>query len=54
MKNAISTVPRILSHGDDTITNPCKIANVFNNYFASVVDTAKQKIDYSINILPNT
>ena len=47
MKNVISTVPGILSHGENTITNPCEIANVFNNYFASVADTAKQNINYS-------
>ena len=47
MKNVISTVPRTLSQGDNTITNPCEIANVFNNYFASVADTAKQNINYS-------
>ena len=41
MENVISTVPRTLSHGDNTITNPCGIANVFHNYFASVVDTSK-------------
>ena len=47
MKNVKSTVPRTLSHGDNTITNPCEIANVFNNYFASAADTAKQNINYS-------
>ena len=47
MKNVISTVPRTLSHGENTITNPCEIANVFNNYFASVADTAKLNIKYS-------
>ena len=47
MKNVISTVPRFLSHGDNTITNPCEIANVFNNYFALVAATAKQNINYS-------
>ena len=41
MKNVISTVPRTLSHDENTITNPCEIANVFNNYFVSVADTAK-------------
>ena len=30
-----------LSHGYNKITNPCEIANVFKNYFASVADTAK-------------
>ena len=42
IKNLISTVPRTLSHGDNTITNSCEIANVFTNSFASVTDTAKQ------------
>ena len=47
MKNVISTVPRTLSHGENTITNPCEIAQVFNNYFASVADTAKLNMNYS-------
>ena len=47
MKNDISTVPRTLSHGENTITNPCEIANVFNNYFASVADTAKLNMNYA-------
>ena len=33
MKNVISTVPRILSHGVKTTINPSEIAHVFNiNY----------------------
>ena len=47
MKNVISTVPRTLSQGVNTTTNPCEINNVFNNYFASVAETAKQNINYS-------
>ena len=47
MKNVISTVPRTLSHGENTATNPCEIANIFNNYFASVAETARQNINYS-------
>ena len=47
MKNVISTVPRTLSHGVTTTTNPCEIANIFNNYFASVAETANQNINYS-------
>ena len=46
-KNIISTVPRTLFHGENTITNPCEIANVFKNYFASVSDIAKQNFNYS-------
>ena len=41
------TVPRTLSHGENAITNPCEIANVINNYFALVADTAKQNINFS-------
>ena len=47
MKNVISTVPRTLSHRENTITNPSEIANAFNNYFASVADTAKLNIKHS-------
>ena len=47
MKIVISTVPRTLYHGENTITDRCEIANVFINYFASVADTAKQSIIYS-------
>ena len=47
MKNVTSTVPRTLSHGENTTSSPCEIANVFNNYFASVAETAKQNINYS-------
>ena len=46
MKNVISTAPRTLSHGANTTTNPCEIANIFNNYSASVAETAKQNINY--------
>ena len=46
MKNVTSTVPRTLSHGENTTSRPCEIANVFNNYFASVAETAKQNINY--------
>ena len=45
MRNAISTVPH--SHDENTTTNPCEIANILNNYFASVAETAKLNINYS-------
>ena len=47
MKNITSSVLRTLSHGENTIANPCKIASAFSNYFASVADTAKLNINYS-------
>ena len=46
-KNVLSTVPRTISHSENKITNPCKISNVLNNYFASIADTAKQNVNYS-------
>ena len=45
MKNVTSTVSRTLSHGENTTISPCKTANVVNNYFASVADTAKWNIN---------
>ena len=54
MKNFISTVPRTLSHGVNTTTSPCEIANVLNNCLVSVAETAKQNINYSINTFLNT
>ena len=47
MKNVISSVPKTISHGENTITYPCETTNVFKNYFASVADTAKENINYS-------
>ena len=47
MKNVLSTVPRKISYRENRVTNPCEIANVFNNYFPSVADTPNQNISYS-------
>ena len=47
VKNVSSTGPRTFSHGENIITNPLEIDNAFNNYSASVPDTAKQNIKYS-------
>ena len=41
MKHVLLAAPRTLSHGENTSTNPCEIANVFLNYFASTANTAK-------------
>ena len=41
-------MPRTISQGENLITNPYDIANIFNNYFSSVADTAKENIKYSI------
>ena len=47
LKDITSSVPRTISQGENLITNPYDIANIFNNYFSSVADTAKENINYS-------
>ena len=43
LKTVASTVPTVLSlDNGDNITNPYDIANTFNNYFASIAETAKK------------
>lgn len=41
-----SSVPRMIYQGKNTITNPCDIANIINNYLSSVAETTKQNIKY--------
>ena len=44
LKTVASSIPTVLSlDNGDTITNPYDIANVFNNYFASIAETTKKK-----------
>ena len=40
-------MPRTISQGENLITNPYDIANIFNNCFSSVADTTKENIKYS-------
>ena len=47
LKNVTSYVPRTISQGENLITNPYDIVNIFNNYCSSVADTAKENIKYS-------
>ena len=48
LKTVTSQVPAVLYiDNGDTITNPYDIANIFNNYFASIVETTKKSIKYS-------
>ena len=42
-------MPRAVSQGESLIINPYDIANLFNNYFSSVADIAKENINQSIN-----
>ena len=54
MKNVISTVPITLSHGENTITNPCKIANVFNNFLPQLLILQSSTLIILINTFLNT
>ena len=47
LKSITSSVPRTIIQGENLITNPYDIANIFNNYFPSVADIAKENIKYS-------
>ena len=48
LKPVGSSVPTVLSlDNGDIITNSYDIANTFNNYFASIVETTKKSIKYS-------
>ena len=44
LKDITSSVPRTISQGENLITNPYDIANIFNNSFSSFADTAKESI----------
>ena len=46
LNNLSSDVPRTLSVNDVYISDPCDIANTFNNYFSSI---AKKKTKGNIN-----
>ena len=43
LKNHSSDFPRTLSVNDVTISNPCDIANAFNDYFTSVAKKKKKR-----------
>ena len=47
LKEITYSVPRTISQGENLITNPYDIANIFNNYLPSVSDTAMENIKYS-------
>ena len=49
-KNITSSVPRTILQGENLITNPYDIANIFNNYFSPVSDTAMENNQCSNSI----
>ena len=54
LKTVASSVPTILFlDNGDTITNPYGTASTFNNYFASIAETARKSIKYSHKHLSN-
>ena len=54
LKTVASSAPTVLSYDNsNTRTNPYDIANTFNNYFASIAETAKTNIKYSYKHLKN-
>ena len=53
MRNVLSTVPRTLAHGENTINDHCEIANVFNNCFVAVGDTRNRTLNISIKTFLN-
>ena len=36
-----------MSQGDETVTNPKKTANIFNEYFSTIAEKVKAKIKFS-------
>ena len=47
LKNITSSVSKTILQQENLISNPYDIANIFNNCFFSVADTAKKHIKYS-------
>ena len=47
LNNLSSDIPITLSVNDVTISDPCDIANTFNNYFSSIAKKTKDNINYS-------
>ena len=49
LKTKPSSAPTVLSRENgDTLTNPYDIAKTFNNYSASIAETTKRSIKYSL------
>ena len=47
LNNLLSDVSRTFSVNEVTITEPCDIANTFNNYFSSIATKTKVNNNYS-------
>ena len=47
MTKSATSVPNTLSQNDESITDPIKIANIFNNFFSTIAAKTKSKIKFS-------
>ena len=47
MKRSSSITPTLLTFQNETIDNPKRIANIFNNYFSTIGKKTQTKIKYS-------
>ena len=46
LQNITSSVSRTISRGENTITKPHDVINIFHNYFSSAAETTKQNIKH--------
>ena len=54
MKNAISTVPRTLSHGENTTTNSCKLLTSLTTILPQLLKLQRGTLIIPINTFLNT
>ena len=47
MTKSATSVPNTLSQNDESITDPIKLANIFNNFFRTIAAKTKSKIKFS-------
>ena len=53
MTKSATSVPNTLSQNDESITDPIKIANIFNNFFSTIAAKTKSKIKFSKQHFPD-
>ena len=46
-KQSASPYIHLLSHDNETVTNPKKIVNIFNDYFSTIAEKTKAKVRFS-------
>ena len=53
MTKSTTSVPNTVSQNDESITDPIKIINIFNNFFSAIAAKTKSKIKFSKKIFSN-